>query len=100
MSMLAETYDARTAMELGLVTEVVSDNALEDETLKLATALAERAPLAVRLAKQMMLRSHDVTLERSLGDAALSVMVTNPSQDVKEGVKAFFEKRAPQFTGK
>lgn len=100
MSMLAETYDARTAMELGLVTEVVSDNALEDETLKLATALAERAPLAVRLAKQMMLRSHDVSLERSLGDAALSVMVTNPSQDVKEGVKAFFEKRAPQFIGK
>jgi len=78
----------------------VSDNALEDETLKLATALAERAPLAVRLAKQMMLRSHDVSLERSLGDAALSVMVANPSQDVKEGVKAFFEKRAPNFTGK
>jgi enoyl-CoA hydratase/carnithine racemase len=100
MSMLAETYDARTAMELGLVTEVVSGNALEDETLKLATALAERAPLAVRLTKQMMLRSHDVSLERSLGDAALSVMVANPSQDVKEGVKAFFEKRAPQFTGK
>ena len=65
-----------------------------------AEALAARAPLAVRLAKAMMVRGLTTTLDHSLADAALSVMVSNPSQDVREGVKAFFEKRAPRFEGR
>jgi 2-(1,2-epoxy-1,2-dihydrophenyl)acetyl-CoA isomerase len=100
MTMLAETYDATTAKELGLVTEVVAQDTLEAKTLELAVNIAKSAPLAVRLAKQMMLRSRDISLEHSLGDAALSVMITNPSEDVREGVKAFFGKRPPQFEGK
>lgn len=100
MTLLAETYDAATAKELGLVTEVVPHAELEAETLRLASALAAQAPLAVRLAKAMMTRGLDQPLEKSLGDAALSVMVSNPSSDVKEGVKAFFEKRPPRFQGK
>lgn len=100
MTMLAETYDAATALDLGLVTQVVAHEALEAETLALASRIAAGAPLAIRLAKQMMLRGRDISLEQSLGDAALSVMIANPSQDVREGVKAFFGKRTPQFTGK
>jgi len=100
MTMLAETYDAATAKDLGLVTDVVPHDALETETLKLAERIAAGAPLAIRLAKQMMLRSRDISLEHSLGDAALSVMIANSSQDVREGVKAFFEKRPPKFEGK
>jgi hypothetical protein len=42
----------------------------------------------------------NLTLDQSLGDAALSVMVSNPAQDVREGVKAFFEKREPKFEGR
>jgi 2-(1,2-epoxy-1,2-dihydrophenyl)acetyl-CoA isomerase len=100
MTLLGEVYDAATAERLGLVTEVVADDALAPHTLALASRLAARGPLAVRLAKTMLRRSLDLSLEQSLGDAALSVMISNPSQDVREGVKAFFEKREPKFEGR
>jgi enoyl-CoA hydratase/carnithine racemase len=100
MTLLSEVYDAETAQRLGLVTETVADAELEPRTLTFASALAARAPLAVRLAKAMMRRSADLTLEQSQGDAALSVMISNPSQDVREGVRAFREKRAPKFEGR
>jgi enoyl-CoA hydratase/carnithine racemase len=100
MSLLSEIYDAKTAHELGLVTEVVPAAELESRTLAFARALAAKGPLAVRLAKGMMHRALTSSLEHSLSDAALSVMVSNPSQDVREGVKAFFEKRPPKFEGR
>jgi enoyl-CoA hydratase/carnithine racemase len=100
MTLLAEVYAAETAQQLGLVTETVADSELQARTLALAVALAARAPLAVRLAKSMMRRSLDLTLEQSQGDAALSVMISNPTHDVREGVRAFREKREPKFEGR
>ncbi len=100
MTMLHEVYDAATALELGLVTEVVPHAELEARTLALAEEIAARAPLAVRLAKAMMVKARTSSLDHSLQDAALSVMITNPSNDVREGLKAFFEKRAPEFKGR
>ena len=100
MTMLAEAYDAKAALELGLVTEVVPADSLAAHTMEFARQLATRAPLAVRLAKAMMARARNLTLEQSLGDAALSVMVSNTSSDVREGVNAFFEKRPPRFEGR
>ena len=100
MSLLAEVYPAAEALKLGLVTEVVPAAALMDRSLAFARAIAARAPLAVRLAKNMMRKGMDSSLENSLDDAALSVMIANPSQDVREGVAAFFAKREPKFEGR
>jgi enoyl-CoA hydratase/carnithine racemase len=100
MSLLAEVYPAAEALKLGLVTEVVPAAALMDRSLAVARAIAARAPLAVRLAKNMMRKGMDSSLENSLDDAALSVMIANPSQDVREGVAAFFAKREPKFEGR
>jgi 2-(1,2-epoxy-1,2-dihydrophenyl)acetyl-CoA isomerase len=99
MSLLSEVYPATEALRLGLVTEVVAAGDLISHTLAFARAIAKRAPLAVRLAKNMMRKGMDSSLENSLDDAALSVMISNPSQDVREGVSAFFAKREPKFEG-
>ncbi len=100
MSLLAEVYPAADALRLGLVTEVVPAAELAARSLAFARAIAARAPLAVRLAKNMMRKGLDSSLENSLDDAALSVMISNPSQDVREGVAAFFAKREPKFEGR
>jgi len=100
MSLLNEIYDAPTAAGLGLVTEVAGDEALEARTLEVAQALAAKAPLAVRLIKMMMAKGMETGLEASLVDAQVAVMVTNPSADVREGIAAFREKRAPRFEGR
>jgi 2-(1,2-epoxy-1,2-dihydrophenyl)acetyl-CoA isomerase len=100
MTLLAEVYDAAEAERLGLVTEVVPHDQLEAKTMAFARALADQAPLAVRLAKHMMQRSTDISLERSLQDASLAVMIANPAEDVSEGRKAFREKRKPVFQGR
>jgi len=100
MTLLHEVYSADEALKLGLVTEVVPADRLKARSFEFARAIAKQAPLAVRLAKAMMRKGLDSSLENSLDDAALSVMIANPSADVREGVKAFFEKREPDFKGR
>ncbi len=100
MTLLSEVYDANRAMELGLVTEVVPHDQLDNRVEQLATQLAAGPPLAIRMAKRMMYKQREMTLTNALEDAALSVMITNSSQDVREGIRAFREKRKPNFAGK
>jgi enoyl-CoA hydratase/carnithine racemase len=99
MTLLHEVYDAATALRLGLLTELTERDP-EARTLELCEALAAQAALAVRMAKTMMQRAREATFESSLVDAQLAVMITNPSQDVREGGAAFREKRAPKFAGR
>jgi 2-(1,2-epoxy-1,2-dihydrophenyl)acetyl-CoA isomerase len=100
MTMLSEVYEAKTALDLGLVTEVVPHAELDARVNDFARRLADGPPLAIRLAKRMMYKQREMTLENALEDAALNVMITNPSEDVKEGTRAFREKRKPAFKGR
>lgn len=100
MSLLGEVYPARRAQELGLVGEVVPSEALADRVTELAEQLTKRAPLALRLAKRMIIRATESTLEQSLADAELAVTITNTSEDFAEGLKAFNERRKPNFQGR
>ena len=100
MTLLHEVYPAEEALKLGMVMEVVATEALGHHAIAFAEGLARSAPIAVRLAKHMMRRAAHLTLEESQGDAALAVEIANPTGDVREGIKAFFEKRPPEFKGK
>lgn len=100
MSLFSEVYPANKARELGLVTEVVPDAELMPAARRWAEALADGPPIAIRMAKRMMYKQQTMDLENALEDAALSVMVTNYCEDVKEGTAAFHEKRKPNFKGR
>lgn len=68
-------------------------------TQELQTAVAAKAPVAVRMTKMLMPRAMESTFQSSLGDAQWAVMVANPTQDAQEAQRAFREKRPPIFTG-
>lgn len=100
MSLLSEVYPARRAFELGLVTEVVADAELMDAARAMAQRLADGPPIAIRMAKRMMYKQQSMELDHALEDAAMATLVTNYTDDVKEGTRAFHEKRPPRFTGR
>jgi len=100
MSLLSEVYSARDALSLGLVTEVVPDAELMPTARAWATRLADGPPIAIRLAKRMMYKQLSMTLDNALEDAALATLAANYTDDVKEGIRAFHEKRKPNFQGK
>ena len=100
MSLFSEVYPARQALQLGLVTEVVPDAELMATARVWAERLAEGPPIAIRITKRMMYKQLTMSLENALEDAALSTIAANYTEDVKEGIAAFHEKRKPQFQGK
>jgi enoyl-CoA hydratase/carnithine racemase len=100
MSFFSEVYPARQAKELGLVTEVVPDAELMTVARQWADRLAAGPPIAVRITKRMMYKQLTMSLDNALEDAALGTIVTNYTEDVKEGTAAFHEKRPPQFKGR
>ena len=100
MSLLSEVYPARQALELGLVTEVVADDQLMTRARELAARLAEGPPIAIRVTKRMMYKQRSMQLDNALEDAAMATLVTNYTDDVKEGTVAFHEKRKPSFKGR
>jgi len=93
-------FDARTAYEMGLVSELVPDAEVESRAIALAKQIAELPPLAVELAKEAVLRGMDAALDSGLALEAKAIQLLFASEDQKEGMAAFIEKRKPKFTGR
>lgn len=96
----SELITASQAMELGFINYIVKDEDLEEKTYEFANKLASRAPLAIRFIKKMVNESQNMTLDNTLKHEASLQALLVQTEDCKEGIAAFKEKRKPNFTGK
>lgn len=99
LSILGEKIPAHEAEAIGLVTKVVSHEELETETQAFAERLAQMPTKAIGLIKRMVRKSNDATLEEYLEYEAYAQTIAGRTNDFKEGVRAFLEKRQPEFQG-
>ncbi len=91
---------AREALEAGLVSRVVPKENFYFEALRIAHELAEKAPLALRLAKEAVLKAHELSLSDGLEYERKLFYMLFATEDQKEGMKAFLEKRRAKFKGR
>ena len=100
MILTGEPMGAREALERGLVARVVPDELLVDDSMALAAEIASRAPLALRLAKEAVNAAYEMSLTDALAHERRLFYLLFASEDQKEGMAAFIEKRAPRFSGR
>ncbi|QEQ96811.1 2,3-dehydroadipyl-CoA hydratase PaaF [Neptunomonas concharum] len=95
-----EFISAQQARSFGLVSEVtIPERSLERAT-QLAKKIATKPPIAVRLAKEALLKAYETTLDSGLNLERKAFTLLAATEDRNEGIAAFMEKRKPNFTGK
>ncbi len=95
-----EIINAQSALAIGLVNMVVPHEELAAKTFELANRIAEKSPVALRLAKEAVKTAARSTLDEGLRREIDLFALCFSSADKDEGVRAFLEKRKPEFTGK
>ena len=95
-----EFVAAQDALEMGFVSEVVPDAEVLERAMKLAGKIVRQPPLAVKLTKEVVNAGLDASLETGLILERKAFEILFDSEDQKEGMRAFIEKRKPEFKGK
>lgn len=98
--LLGERFDAQRAREVGLVNRVVPAGELDAAVQQWARRLAGRSPVIMRLGKQAMRRQIDMDLDDALDYLRAQLTLAASTEDIVEGVSAFFEKREPRWKGR
>lgn len=99
MAFTGDAIDAEEALRIGLVSRVVAPEALLDEALRLAARIAANPPQVLRWTRQLLQQARTGTLDEALDAAGRLQGLAHHTADHAEAVAAFFEKRAPTFTG-
>lgn len=100
MILTGRSISADEAFRIGLVNKIVPVESLMDEAKKIAREITSKPPISVRAAKEAIVRAQDTTLEVGLEFERRAFYLLFATEDGKEGMKAFLEKRKPVFKGK
>ncbi|WP_085992301.1 enoyl-CoA hydratase/isomerase family protein [Oceanobacillus senegalensis] len=95
-----EQMDAKEAYRFGLINRIIPNEVLIDETMVFAKRLAQQPPLALRLIKDTVKKAEDLSVHEAMQYERKNFYLLFASEDQKEGMTAFKEKRSPTFTGK
>jgi enoyl-CoA hydratase len=98
--LLGERVSADEAQTIGIVNKVVPEGEFEAAVDDWATKLAGKSPVAMKLGKDAMYRQLDMPFEDALDFLRAQLSLSFTTEDIQEGVKAFFEKREPNWTGR
>ena len=97
--LLGERWNAQEALAAGIVNRVVADAELDEAVSDWAGRLASKSPVIMRLGKDAMRRQLDMPLDDALDYLRAQLTLAMSTQDIVEGVSAFFEKREPVWKG-
>ena len=100
MILTGRTLSAHEAHARGLVARVATRGTWLEEAMALAAEIAKKSPLALRMAKETVLKAFETPLSDGLEYERRSFYMLFGSEDQVEGMKAFVEKRPPKFTGR
>jgi enoyl-CoA hydratase/carnithine racemase len=100
MEMLGDRWTATQLQSLGVVNRVVPREQLDATVDEITAKLASKSPAAMRLGRDSFYRQQDMDFRSALHYLHGQFAVVSKTDDAKEGIKAFFEKREPQFKGK
>ena len=100
MMLLGEQISAEQAVDYGLVNKVVPPDQFEAAVTDWSTKLASKSPVLMRLGHDAMYRQQDMALDDALEYLRSQLSLTFSTDDIQEGVAAFFEKREPEWKGR